>query len=197
MVVLRTAVPLCDMDRFHLAELLVHSGAASAQRVDDALETVRSSPSPLRLVSVLLDTGGVREAEVAQLFARHLVLPWVALASLEVPKVVRSLLPGDTARRFTMFPVYVRREGRGPPTLFVAIEDPTWEEALATASIVAGLPVRAVIATRTQIRAAIAQSYPLPSSPSAPQPSDSMPEVTLRRSSVPDRRLSQAPASPA
>jgi type IV pilus assembly protein PilB len=147
------------MDRHHLCEFLLSAGLVTRERLDDALAEQRASAAPVRLLALLVERGGVAEIALTQALSRRLSIPWVRVEPHEATGSVLALIPRDTAERFSLFPVYVRREQSGPPTLYVAMDDPTWEEALFTVSIVAGMPVRPLLATRSQVSAAIARHY--------------------------------------
>lgn len=147
------------MDRHSLCEFLLSAGLVTRERLDDALAEQRAAPTPVRLLALLVERGDVDEAALTQALSRRLSVPWVRVEQNEVAPPVLALVPRDTAERFSLFPVYVRREPSGPPTLFVAMDDPTWEEALFTVSIVAGMPVRPLLATRSQVAAAIERHY--------------------------------------
>jgi len=147
------------MDRHHLCEFLLGAGLVTRERLDDAVAEQRGAAAPVRLLALLVDRGAVDESPLTQALSRKLSIPWVRIEHNDVNSAVLALVPRDTAERFSLFPVYVRRETSGPPTLFVAMDDPTWEEALFTVSIVAGMPVRPLLATRSQVGAAIARHY--------------------------------------
>ncbi len=147
------------MTQKQLEELLMARGLITRARLDAALADLGRTPPPRRLSALLVDRGEVSARDLARLLSQELSVPWVSLARTEPSRSVRALVPRDVAERFCLAPVYVRRELTGPATLFVAIDDPTCEEALLTASVFAGMPVRPVVAPRDEIRAAIARWY--------------------------------------
>ncbi len=147
------------MTRQQLCEVLLGEGLIARPRLDAALEALARSHTPRRLVAWLVDRGEVDEVRLAAALAKHLAVPIASLELFEAQTGCLALLPRDVCERFSMFPVYVRREPTGPATLFVAMDDPTWEEALFTASIVAGLPARPLVAARSAIATAIQDWY--------------------------------------
>lgn len=147
------------MTRIQLADLLLRSGLTTQDRVQAALADLRQAATPGRFIAALVDGGYVDEVALTQMLSRELSIPWVSLDMPEVPQTVLSLVPRDTAERFSLVPVYIRREQSGPPTLFVAMDDPTWEEALYTVSVMSSMPIRPLLAPRSQVRAALQRWY--------------------------------------
>ncbi len=149
------------------------AGAITRERLDDALaEQRRRGALPGRLVVILIERGDVTEGAVVRAVAQELCLPWVSMRHVDVSDTLTRLIPRRTAEEFCVMPVYVRRELKGPLTLYLAMDDPTWEEALYTSSVIAGMPVRPMVAAHSEVVAAIAEHYPKPPVViSAPRPS--------------------------
>lgn len=156
------------MTRIQLADLLLRTGLITQDRVQAALSDLRQAPVPGRFTAALVDGGYIDDTTLTRVLSRELSIPWVSLDMPEAPQAVLSLVPRDTAERYSLVPVYIRREQSGPPTLFVAMDDPTWEEALYTVSVMASMPVRPLIAPRSQVRSAFQRWY-------APRSDDSRP----------------------
>lgn len=167
------------MSRNPVGEILVRAGLLSKTRLDEiSAELPRSGPS--RLVATLVDHNVVHDRDIARILSLELSVPWVSLAHADPPRSVSTLVPHDVAERHCMAPVYVRREPKGPPTLFVAIDDPTNEEALYTVAVFAGMAVRPVIAPRSEIRALIARWYQR----TVPQERPTLPVVAMNESDL-------------
>lgn len=149
------------------------AGAITREQLGDALaEQRRRGALPGRLVVILIERGDVTEGAVVRAVAQELCLPWVSMRHVDVSDTLTRLIPRRTAEEFCVMPVYVRRDNKGPLTLYLAMDDPTWEEALYTASVIAGMPVRPMVAARSELVAAIAEHYPqAPVAVSAPHPS--------------------------
>lgn len=146
------------MNRRQLGEILVRAGLLTQAHLD-ALNAPPAHGGSQRLAVALLEHGVMTDRELARALSQELSVPLVALTQAEPPRATRALVPREIAERFCLAPVYVRRDVGAPPTLFVAIDDPTWEEALFTVSIFAGMAVRPLVAPRSEIRAAIARWY--------------------------------------
>ena len=145
-------------NRNHLGEILVKAGLLS-QAALDAFSAEHPSALAAPLATALIDRGLVDDRDLARALSQELSVPWVSLAKAEPGRSVLSLVPRDVAERHTLVPVYVRREGLAPPTLYVATVDPTREEGLYTVAVFAGMAVRPLIAPRSEIRAAISRWY--------------------------------------
>jgi type IV pilus assembly protein PilB len=70
-----------------------------------------------------------------------------------------NLVPAELCDRHCVIPVYVRSVRREGDTLFVAMEDPTSEEAIAAVRSAANLPVKPMVAPPSEIRHAIRVYY--------------------------------------
>lgn len=147
-----------EMNRRYLTEILVRSGLLTQARLDAFVATLGRGNTQ-RLSAALVERGEVSDRALARALSQELSLPLVDLARADPTLSTRSLVPRDVADRFCLVPVYVRRESNKAPALFVATDDPTWEEALLTTSIFSGMAVRPLIAPRNEVRAAITRWY--------------------------------------
>jgi type IV pilus assembly protein PilB len=101
----------------------------------------------------------------------------VSLSHIDFSRQLLNLVPVETAQKYGVLPIYVRRGKNKEQTLYVAMEDPTEAEALDEISRHSGLPVRGMIAPPSDIRGAIRAYYlglppedePLPPPPPVPQ----------------------------
>ena len=167
------------MNRRYLSEILVRAGLVTQTRLD-AFMAGPGRGSTQRLAAALVDGGVVSDRALARALSQELSLPLVDLSRADPSLGTRSLVPRDVAERFCVVPVYVRRETGKAPALFVALDDPTCEEALLTASIFAGMAVRPLIAPRSEVRAALARWYDGPSRDERPTlPAIAMNETDL------------------
>jgi type IV pilus assembly protein PilB len=151
--------------------MLVQAGMLSAEKLAHALAVQRERGG--RLGAILLAEGLVSETQLTQTLSNQLSVPWVSLHHVDFTRALLNHVPRAVAERFGLVPVYVRAVRREGDTLFVAMDDPTNEEALAAVSAAAGLPVRAMVAAPSDIRRAIrayyggASSFPAPAAPPA------------------------------
>lgn len=161
-------------ERIRLGELLVDAGLLSQAVLADALDRQKSDKR--RLGELLVATGAVTEAQVTQVLSQQLSVPWVSLAHIDFSRQLLNLVPVETAQKYGVLPIYVRRGKNKEQTLYVAMEDPTEADALTEIAQHAGLPVKAMIAPPSDIRGAIRAYYlglppddePLPPPPPLP-----------------------------
>jgi type IV pilus assembly protein PilB len=164
-----------------LGELLLEAKVLTPDQLDLALKLPRAPGQ--KLGHVLVERGLVSEPLLTQVLSKQLSVPWVSLHHVEFSRPLLDLVPGELADRFGLVPILVRsRRGEGD-TLIVAMEDPLIDGAVEAIQEVTGLRVKPMIASRTDVRAAIRIYYgigePAPAvvgSPSAIPPSSEGPQ---------------------
>lgn len=145
------------MARLRIGELLVSAKFITQDQLDQALEIPRKEGQ--RLGDLLVERALVTETQLTQLLGQQLSVPWVSLSHIEFSRQLLNLVPRDVAEKYGLVPIYVRRVRKQGDTLYVAMNDPTNDVALAEASKFAGLPVRPMIAGQSDIRNAIRLYY--------------------------------------
>jgi type IV pilus assembly protein PilB len=146
-----------DAPRERIGEMLVSLGLVTKGQLDEALQAQSSSHLPLGKQLVAL--GAVSETRLTQVLSNQLSVPWVSLERVEFPAELLKCIPAEIADRCSVMPVYVRSlRGKGA-TLYIAMDDPTDEEALRKIAETTGLPVRPMIAPPSEIRRVIEQRY--------------------------------------
>jgi hypothetical protein len=146
-----------EVTRERIGDMLLASGLISRPQLNEALAAQRTSRLPLGKQLVAL--GYVREGQLVQVLSNQLSVPWVSLERIEFSADLLARLPAELADRYSVMPVYVRNpKGRGE-TLYVAMDDPTDEEAIAAIGRTTGLKVRAMIASPSDLRGAIEERY--------------------------------------
>lgn len=149
-----------------IGDMLVAAGFVTEEQVNEALASQKESG--LRLGAEFVALGFVTEVQLIQVLSNQLSVPWVSLHHIEMTRELLDLVPAEVADRYGVIPVYkrvVRREGE---TLFVAMDDPTNEEAIREIARASGLPVKPMVAPPTDIRNAI-RVYYLGQPPKAPE----------------------------
>jgi type IV pilus assembly protein PilB len=146
-----------EANRERIGDMLLASGLISAAQLNEALAAQRASRLPLGKQLVAL--GYVREGQLVQVLSNQLSVPWVSLDRVEFSAELLARLPAELADRYSVMPIYVRNpRGRGQ-TLYVAMDDPTDEEAIDAICRATGLRVRAMIASPSDLRSAIEERY--------------------------------------
>ncbi len=135
-----------------LGEMLVQTGAISADQLSEAL--TQQSATGKRLGFVLVEMGLVGERDLAQALADQLEMEVVDLRHIEVDEELISLLPETMARLLKAVPIR-RLGGR----IEVAVGDPL--EAELTTRLVAALevPVRLVVAAVSDVERLLDSVY--------------------------------------
>jgi type IV pilus assembly protein PilB len=135
-----------------LGEMIVRAGLLSSVQLDAALAAARASGR--RLGEVLVDDELVDERELAQIVARQEGLEFVDLGKHDLEDEAVDLFSEASARRYTALPY--RLEGTA---VCVAIADPADDAALDGVLGEVERPVRFVVATRTEVEAAIREAF--------------------------------------
>lgn len=168
-----------------IGELLIEAGVLTAAQLEQALKAQRNDGR--KLGHLLIELGFVGETVLTQALSRQLAVPWVSLFHVDFSRSLLNLIPRELAERFSLVPIFVRRVRKQGDTLYVAMDDPTNEAALAEVGNAAGIPVRPMIACPSDIRSAIRVYYlggeatpgTAPLSPPTPPKRDTKPEGQL------------------
>jgi type IV pilus assembly protein PilB len=112
-----------------------------------------------RIGTLLVEAGLVTETQVTQILSQQLSVPWVSLYHIDFSRQLLNLVSEELAERFCLVPIFVRKVRGLGQTLYVAMDDPSDEKAQSEVGQFSGLPVRAMIAPPSDIRAAIRAYY--------------------------------------
>jgi type IV pilus assembly protein PilB len=151
--------------RVKLGELLVEAQIITRQQLEEVL--VLQKADGRRLGTLLVESGLVTETQVTQLLSQQLSVPWVSLYHIDFSRQLLNLVPRDLAEKYCLVPIFVRRVRGLGEALYVAMDDPSDENAQKQIGQYSGLPVRAMIAPPTDIRAAIRAYYAKSENPAA------------------------------
>ncbi len=159
------------MARLRIGELLTLAKVLTEEQLAAALAQPRSTGQ--RLGDVLVQMGLVNETQLTQTLSQQLSVPWVSLYHIDFSRQLLDLVPHEIADRYCLVPIFVRKVRKQGDTLYVAMDDPTNEQALTEVSQFAGFPARPMIASKSDIRNAIRVYY----TPDAPAPEPVAPLV--------------------
>lgn len=182
--------------RLRLGQLLVDARLISQESLEEVLELQRADGR--RLGTLLVERGLIDETQLTQILSHQLSVPWVSLLHIEFSRQLLNLVSPETADHYCLVPIYVRHVRGQGQTLYVAMEDPSNEEALEACGRFSGLPVRAMIAPPADIRNAIRVYYGYGVEVPEPSPSASYRQAPAegtraRRSERPSRRPTPPP----
>ena len=151
-----------------IGELLVDGGIISQSQLEQALFAQRKDGR--KLGQLLVELGLVNEVQVTQTLSRQLSVPWVSLYHVDFSRSLLNLVPRETAEKYCLIPIFVRRVRKQGETLYVAMDDPTNDGAIQEVARASALPVKPMIACPSDIRAAIRVYYPPDYPADAPRP---------------------------
>jgi type IV pilus assembly protein PilB len=143
--------------RVRLGELLVEAQIITREQLEEVLALQKRDAR--RLGTLLIESGIVTETQVTQVLSQQLSIPWVSLYHIDFSRQLLDLVPEELAEKHCLVPIFVRRVRGTGETLYVAMDDPTHEEAKESVASASGLPVRAMIAPPSDIKAAIRVYY--------------------------------------
>jgi type IV pilus assembly protein PilB len=135
-----------------LGELIVRAGLLSSVQLDAALAGARATGR--RLGELLVEDELVDERQLAQIMAQQEGLEFIDLGKHDLDDEAVDLLSETSARRYGALPY--RMEG---PAVCVAIVDPADDAVLDAVLAEVPRPVRFVVATRTEVDAAIREAF--------------------------------------
>lgn len=173
--------------RVRLGELLVEAQIITREQLEEVLAQQKTDGR--RLGTLLSELGLVTETQVTQILSQQLAVPWVSLYHIDFSRQLLNLVPRDLAERHSLVPIFVRRVRGQGETLYIAMDNPEDESARQEVGTFAGLPVRAMIAPLSDIRAAIRVYY-------APQEEGVEIPETSRLGPTSDAPTTAAPTEP-
>ena len=141
-----------------LGELLIEAKLLSHEQINRAIAEQKKNGQLLG--ATLIGMGLITEQDLMGLLQRQLGLPLVDLDSLPVDEAAVAKVKEDMARKYLALPVEV--EGR--KTLVVAMSDPLNVAALEDLRFHAGMFIKPVLASPTQVAEAIERYYHLDNS---------------------------------
>jgi type IV pilus assembly protein PilB len=159
-----------------IGELLLEARVISSEQLDAAL-AVKAQGDKRKIGQILIEMGSVNETQLTQTLSQQLSVPWVSLHHIDFSRQLLNQVPRDLAERYCLVPIYVRKVRKLGDTLYVAMDDPTNEGALAEVEKAASLPVRPMIACASDIRSAIRVYYPVEYPVDGVEPPPPVPEA--------------------
>ncbi len=171
-----------------LGELLIQSKVITAEQLAQTLAAQSEPINEKKIGQLLIERGWITEAQLTQTLSLQLSVPWVSLYHIDFSRQLLNRVERGLAEKYCLIPIFVRHvKGQGE-TLYVAMDDPTNEAALAEVSRQANLPARPMIASATDIRSAIrvyygepagaGQMIDIPAPPTRAEPRGEMPMTT-------------------
>ncbi len=139
-----------------LGDLLIDAGVITSEQLSQALDKQKQTRQ--KLGATLMELDFTTEEEIAQALKEQLGMDFVDLRTVRVPPDVISLIPDSTIlKKYTIMPFEFNQEHFG--YLRVAMADPMDLVATDDLSIVTNLQIEPVVATASDIMAAIDRYY--------------------------------------
>jgi type IV pilus assembly protein PilB len=135
-----------------LGEVLLKENLITPQQLKEALDYQRANGG--RLGSTLVKLGILSDEEVTAVLSRQYGVPSVNLDLFEIDPAAVSLVPRETAERYSVLPL-----SRVGATLTLAMVDPTNVFAIDDIKFMTGLSVEPVVVSETALASAIAKYY--------------------------------------
>ena len=191
--------------RMRIGEVLVAANVITQEQLERALSHPRKEGE--KLGDVLLALEMCSDAQLTQALSQQLAVPWVSLYHVDFSRQLLNFVPTELAEKYCLVPVLHRKSKKGGEQLFVAMDDPTNDAALAEVAKATGITVKPMIAARSDIRAAIrvyyhgetsppAASAQVPPPPPSPKPASQVrPEVRMPKTIPPEELVEESPIS--
>ncbi len=143
--------------RLKIGEMLLSAGMLKAPQLEDALKAQEREGK--RIGDILVARGYVSEVQLTQMLSNQLSVPWVSLYHVDFSRHLLNFVPRELAEMHCLVPVYLRNVRKQGDTLYVAMDDPTNEDALKAVRSISGLPVKPMVNSPSDIRHAIRVYY--------------------------------------
>ena len=160
--------------RKKIGDLLVDKGFITSDVLEDALR--EQATTGKRIGAILVEHGNITEDQLIDTISERLGIPQVSLNSMVLSPEVTQLISVETARRYTVIPIFVIGT-----TMTLAMADPLNIIALDEIKYQSGYEIKRAVAKSSEIKQAIDQYYSV---------ADSLHEIMgTRRSDDADRRI--------
>ena len=137
----------------YVLQLLQEQGYVTADQIDAVVNSIRQEGETS--LDILIQTGAVSEDDVLALIAAQFGLDYVHVNADAIDPTVADLVPGAVARKYGVVPV-MTAEG----SVTVALSDPMGYDTIDSLRYVLKTDVQAVIAPRSEVKAAMDKLYP-------------------------------------
>ena len=140
------------MAKKKIGDLLLEKGFITAVQLEEGLK--EQALTGHRLGEILVEKEFITEDQLISTVSERLAIPKISLDSMVVdPQVIRRV-PVDVARRYTLIPIFEIGN-----TLTLAMADPLNIIAIDEIRYLTGLTIKRAIASATEIKSAIDDSY--------------------------------------
>jgi type IV pilus assembly protein PilB len=137
-----------------LGEILVTNNLITREQLAKALEEQKMSGGQARLGTILVKQNLISEQNLTAFLSKQYGVPTVNLSSYEVDPAVIKIIQAEVVQKYHLVPI-----NRAGSTLIVAVTDPSNLFAIEDIKFMTGYNVEMVIASESDIKAAIDKYY--------------------------------------
>ena len=137
----------------YVLQLLQEQGYVSSEQIDTVLGSIKQEGETT--LDILIQTGAVTEDDVLAMIAAQFGMEYVHVNADAIDPSVKDLIPSEVARKYGVVPVF-----RSENSVTVALSDPMGYDTVDSLRYVLKLNVDAVVAPRSEVKAAVEKLYP-------------------------------------
>jgi type IV pilus assembly protein PilB len=142
------------MQASRLGEILVKNNLITREQLARALDEQKLSGGQFRLGTILVRQNLLSEQDLTSFLSKQYGIPTVNLSDYEIDPAVVKIIPQEVVQKYQLIPV-----NRAGATLIVAVSDPSNLFAIEDIKFMTGYNVEMVVASETDIKAAIDKNY--------------------------------------
>lgn len=142
------------MQLSRLGEILVTNNLITREQLAKALEEQKMSGGQARLGTILIKQNLISEQNLTAFLSKQYGVPTVSLSSYDVDPAVTKIIQAEVVQKYQLVPI-----NRAGATLIVAVTDPSNLFAIEDIKFMTGYNVEMVIASESDIKAAIDKYY--------------------------------------
>ncbi len=142
------------MQLSRLGEILVTNNLITREQLAKALEEQKMSGGQARLGTILVKQNLISEQNLTAFLSKQYGVPTVSLSSYDVDPAVTKIIQSEVVQKYQLVPI-----NRVGATLVVAVTDPSNLFAIEDIKFMTGYNVEMVIASESDIKAAIDKYY--------------------------------------
>jgi general secretion pathway protein E/type IV pilus assembly protein PilB len=137
----------------YVLQLLQEQGHVTSEQVDAVKNSIKQEGETT--LDILMQTGAVSEDTVLSMIAAQFGMEYVHVNADAIDPAVKDLIPTDVARKYGVVPVLATDD-----SVTVALSDPMGYDTVDSLRYVLKKNVDAVVAPRSEVKAAIEKLYP-------------------------------------
>lgn len=142
------------MQSSRLGDILVKNNLITKEQLAKAIEEQKLSAGQLRLGSILIKHNVLKEHDLTSFLSKQYGVPIVNLSEFDVDPAVAKIIQAEVVQKYQLLPI--KRAGA---TLIVAVSDPSNLFAIEDIKFMTGYNVEMVVASESDIKAAIDKNY--------------------------------------